>query len=59
METPQEISTLAKNLNKYELEEVLSATFIMDTLNKDLVLKYLDEMKKTDNLLILIGNDDY
>jgi insulysin len=46
-------------LNKYELEEVLSATFIMDTIDKDLVFKYLDEMKKTDNLIILIGNDDY
>ena len=46
-------------MNKYELEEVLSATFIMDTLDKELVFKYLDEMKKTDNLIILIGNDDY
>ena len=31
----------------------------MDTIDKDLVFKYLDEMKKTDNLIILIGNDDY
>ncbi|CAD8092428.1 unnamed protein product [Paramecium primaurelia] len=59
MEGPQEISNIAKNLNKYESAEVLSSSFIMDVFDKDLILKYISELKKTDNLLILIGDDEY
>lgn len=44
-------------MNNYEPAEVLSSNFIMDVYDKDLILKYISELKKTDNLLILIGDD--
>ncbi|CAD8118614.1 unnamed protein product [Paramecium sonneborni] len=59
MEGPQEISNIAKSLNKYEPAEVLSSSFIMDVFDKDLIQKYISELKKTDNLLILIGDDEF
>lgn len=59
MEGPLEISSIAKSLNKYESAEVLSSGFIMDVFDKELILKYISELRKTDNLLILIGDDEY
>ncbi|CAK60147.1 unnamed protein product (macronuclear) [Paramecium tetraurelia] len=58
-EGPQEISSIAHNLNRYEPAEVLSSSFIMDVFDKDLIFKYISELKRTDNLLILIGDDEY
>lgn len=31
----------------------------MDILDQDIILKYISELKKTDNLLILIGDNEY
>lgn len=31
----------------------------MDILDKDIIYKYITELKKTDNLLILIGDNEY
>ncbi|CAD8204068.1 unnamed protein product [Paramecium octaurelia] len=59
MQGPQEISNIAQNLNRHGPAEVLSSGFIMDVFDRDLIFKYISELKRTDNLLILIGDDEY
>lgn len=50
---------MAKNLNTQPAEEVLTTQLVIDKLNKNLLLKYCDELRDTNNLLILVGNKDF
>ncbi|CAD8135109.1 unnamed protein product [Paramecium pentaurelia] len=52
-------STIAKILNRQKPKEVLSSEFIIDTLDKELILNYIGQLKNTQNLIILIGNHQY
>ncbi|CAK74951.1 unnamed protein product (macronuclear) [Paramecium tetraurelia] len=52
-------STMARILNRQKPNEVLSSEFIIDTLDKDLILDYIQQLKNTQNLIILIGNHQY
>lgn len=59
MEGQQETSTLSKNLNKYEPEEVLSAMYVMDKYSREGITKYLGEMKQAERMLILISDNQF
>ena len=50
---------MAKNLNSQPAAEVLTTQLVIDKLNKNLLLKYCDELRDTNNLLILVGNKDF
>ncbi|CAD8138831.1 unnamed protein product [Paramecium octaurelia] len=52
-------STMAKVLNRQKPKEVLSSEFIIETLDKDLILDYIGQLKNTQNLIVLIGDHQY
>ncbi|CAD8053672.1 unnamed protein product [Paramecium sonneborni] len=52
-------STMARILNRQKPQEVLSSEFIIDNLDKDLILDYIQQLMNTQNLIILIGSNQY
>lgn len=59
MESPQEISAIAKSLNKNKPEEVLSANYVIDQFDPKVIHKYIDELLDVRNLGVIIGDTNF
>lgn len=59
MEGPQEISAIAKSLNRNKPEEVLSANYVIDQFEPKVIHKYIDELLDIKNMCIIIGDTNF
>ena len=59
MEGPQEISNIAKNLNRNKPEEVLSANYIINEFDPNVIHKYVDELLNVKNMAVMIGDTNF
>ena len=59
MEGPYEISNIAKNLNRNKPEEVLSANYVIDEFDPNVIHKYIVELLNVKNMAIIIGDTNF